>query len=91
MSTSSGFFNGVGSRRTCHSGGLCGGATALSGGSPSNLIFASGRRIPTRAPTSMRSGHCTGGMESSEEITKSLLFLLPNGLADPLGVELLEL
>ena len=54
-------------------------------------FFTKRKRAPTRAPASTRSGHCTGGMESSEEVTKSLLFLIPNGLADPLGVELLEL
>ena len=75
----------------CHSGGLCGRATALSRSSPSNLIFAGGRKIPTRAPASTRSGHCTGRIENSEEVTKSLLFLLPNGLLDLLGMELLKL
>ena len=63
--TSSGHFNGgVGSRSTYHSGGWYGGATALSRSSSSDLIFASGKRIPTRAPASTRSGHCTGKIRS---------------------------
>ena len=57
----------------------------------SSLFFTEEKRVPTRAPASTRSDHCTGGMESSEEVIKRLLFLLLNGLADPLGVELLEL
>ena len=40
---------------------------------------------------STRFGHYIGQIKSSEEETKSFLFLLLNGLADPLGLELLEL
>ena len=75
-------------------GSRCGGATALSGRSSSGLIFAGKRRVLTKATVSMRSGHCDGGIGSSDEsskVAKVLLFLLLNRLADPLDVELLEL
>ena len=92
VSTSSGHFDGgVGSESMCHSGGWYGSTTALGGNSLSDFIFADGRRIPMRAPVSMRSGYCTGKIESSKKVTKSLLFLLSNKLADLLCLELLEL
>ena len=47
--------------------------------------------VSTRALANTRSGHCTGQMESFMEETKSFLFFFPNKLADPLGLELLEL
>ena len=55
------------------------------------LIFASEKKISTRALISTRSGYCTSGIKSSKEITKSLLFLLLNRLVDFFGLELLEL
>ena len=46
-STSSNYFDEVGSWKTCYSGGLCGSATAFSGSNSSKLIFAGGRTVLT--------------------------------------------
>ena len=51
--------------------------------------------VLTRASASTRSGHYNGGVGSSDKVTKrptkNLLLLFPNGLTNPLGLELLEL
>ena len=66
-------------------------ATAFYRNNSSKLIFAGGRTILTKALASTRSGHCTSGIKSSEEVTKSFLFFFSNKLADQLDLELLEL
>ena len=53
-------------------------------------FFTTGKRATTKALESTRSNHCTGEIESSKEVTKSLLFLLSNRLADLLGLKLLN-
>ena len=45
--------------------------------------------VQTRAPASTKSDHWQD--KELEKVIKSLLFLLPNGLVDPLGLVLLEL
>ena len=50
-----------------------------------------GKKAPIRALVSTSFDHYNGGIRSSEEATKNLLFLLANGLADSLGLEFLEL
>ena len=82
---------------TWHSGSVRGSVTIIDGSSlsgSSKFIFTCGRKVPTRAPSSTRSGHCDGGIGSSNErskVAKVLLFVLLNRLADPLGLKLLEL
>ena len=50
----------VGSRSMWHSGGWCGSATALTESSFSKPIFTGGKRVPTKALASTRSGHFNG-------------------------------
>ena len=90
--TSSGHFDSdIRNKSIWHSRGWCESATIFSENRSNELIFAGKKRMPTKAPASTKPGYCTGGIENSKKITKNLLFLFLNRLADMLGLKLLEL
>ena len=74
-----------GSRSPRDSRGMSGSIAAFGGGSwwtSCELIFTAWRRVTARTATRAWSGH---------SLVERWELLLPNGLADPLGLELLEL